>query len=196
MMTAFKLMRWGLAASPFQPNYDPISLSIGTLASAATVAGSAVAAMGTLAAGRSQQKAANYQAAQLERQGEEEQAAAQRAAEELRRKQQLALSRLTTVAAHSGFSATDPTSLHLADEIGRYGAYQEAMTRYGGVSRRAGREAQADAARYEGEAARRGAGARALATILSGIGTLGGRYQQPPAASGPTGGAGGSYHYG
>lgn len=159
-----------------------LATTVGELASSvaplATIAGAGVTAAGTLAAGKSAQQAAEYEAAQLDIKAKEEQAAAQRDAEEYRRRKQFALSKLQTNAAASGFTATDPTALALADEIEQYGTYQQQMAQYGGTSRKAGLEAQAIGRRMEGRAARRGASYGAAGTILSGISSLA-RYNKP-----------------
>ena len=192
-----------------------------------SLVGTAVSAAGTLAAGRQaqaqaeyqarayeqqgkiQQQALEFQAKQYELAGKEEQAAAQQEAEAHRREKRLALSRLQTQAAASGFTATDPTSLAIADEIERYGTYKQQLANYGGEARRANLEDEAAARRYEGEAARSGAQISATASRLEGrsarqnatfsaIGTLAGgigqglsRYYQPFSSS-----AAPSYRYG
>jgi len=188
------------------PCYDPITLTalastaataLPYISTAATVAGTAVSAMGTLAAGKSAQQAANYQAAQLDAKGKEELAQSQQEAEQYRRKKQLALSTLTNRAAGSGFSATDPTALNLAEDIEEYGTLQEGMAMYGGKSRRAGLEAQAEGARFEGAAARSASRWKADATILGGISTIADKYAPKSGrfGGGSLGGAGGSGNY-
>ena len=44
---------------------------------------------------------------------------------QLLRQKNLALSRLQAVGASSGFSATDPSNLALANEISKYGTYRK-----------------------------------------------------------------------
>lgn len=131
--------------------------------------GSVVSAAGTLAAGKAQQQQAEYEAAQLDIKAKEEQAAAQQEAQQLRERKERAQSTLTARSAASGFSATDPTALALADEITRYGTLQEQMAQYGGKSRRRGYEAQAEGSRLSGRAAKAGARYSAMGTILGGI---------------------------
>jgi hypothetical protein len=144
---------------------DPIT----TAMMVATIAGSAVSAAGTIAAGNAEAQQAEYQAAQLDIRAKEEQAQGQQEAKQLREQKERALSSLTARSAASGFSATDPTSLALADEIERYGTLQEQMAQYGGKSRRTGTEAQATGARISGKAAKKGSKLSAAATILGGI---------------------------
>ncbi len=161
--------------------------AIGTVIS---MLGTAVSAQGTIAAGKAQEAAAKQEALQLEAKGKEEQAAAQREGEEYKRKKELTLSKLQTNAAASGFTATDPTSLALADEIERYGTYQQQMTQYGGESRRTGLNEQASLRRMEGKAAASAARTSAAATIIGGIGSMASRFGQP------SGGGSSSYRYG
>lgn len=144
------------------------------ISAVASLAATGVTAMGTIAAGKAKQQAAEYEAAQLDVKAKEELAASQRDAEELRRKKDLTLSTLQANSAASGFSATDPTTLALADEISRYGTVQEQMAMYGGVSRSEGIEAQAAGRRMEGAAARRGATYEAIGTGLAQLGRIGG----------------------
>lgn len=164
---------------------------IETIAAIATVAGSAVSAVGTIAAGNAAKEQADYEAAQLDIKAKEEQAAAQQEAQQLREKKERALSSLTARAAASGFSATDPTALALSDEIERYGTLQEQMAQYGGKSRRAGYEAQATGTRITGQAAKKGSRLSAAGTILGGISSLG-KY----GGSVKGGGSPSSYRYG
>lgn len=189
---------------------------LGALATIASIAGTAVSAVGTIAAGRAQaaqyqaqaqahqmqaranMQAAEFEAAQLELQGNEELAASQQEMEEARRRKQLALSTLQARAAGSGFTATDPTTLNLSDEISKYGTLQQQMALYGGQSRKAGLLSQAEARRFEGEtglaisgyesaalrqaasAARSGSYLSAAGTILGGISSMAGRYARRP----------------
>jgi len=139
---------------------------LGTIAS---IAGTIVSAAGTMAAGKAAKQAANFEAQQLEIKAKEEQAAAQLEAGEHRKQKNLALSKLQANAAASGFTATDPTSLAIADEISRYGTMQEQIAQYGGKSRRAGLESQAVARRMEGKAAASAARTSAFGTIIGGV---------------------------
>lgn len=154
---------------------------------ALSAVGTVISTIGQIQAGNAAAAAANYEAAGLDIKAKEEHAAAQREADQLRRRKELALSRLTTVAAGSGFTATDPTTLNIAGETERYGTVQEQMAMYGGLSRRRGLEDQAAATRATGRAAQKGAFMRAIGTAFSGIGgTLADRYA-PPASRAPSG---------
>lgn len=187
----------------------PIAAFASAAAPYAALAGAGITAAGTIAAGnqtaaigamerdrlqaegKAAKQAAEYQAAQLEVRAKDERAAAQREADQYQRQKKLALSKLTTRAAAGGFSATDPTTLALADEIEEYGTLQEQIARYGGESRAAGARAQAEASIYSGTTAYRSAISQgdvayatgqakrdasylsAAGTILGGIGQFG-----------------------
>ena len=152
--------------------------------------GSAVEAAGTLAAGREAKKAAEFEAAQLEKEGKQRQASAQIEGEQYKRQKDLALSELQAGTAASGFSATDPTSLALADEITRYGTYQQQLAQHGGKVQRAGLETRARGRRMEGQAALKGSRYSAVGTILGGVSSAAGRYAKSKSSGG------GSYRYG
>lgn len=163
---------------------------LAVISTIASIAGTAITAGATLAAGKAQQKIANYEAQQLEIKAKEEQAASQIEAQQLRRQKNLALSKLQTRAAASGFSATDPTALNLAEDIQRYGTFQEQVAQYGGKSRRVGLEAQAAGRRFEGAVAKQNAKSNAFGTILGGISSFAKNY------GGGFSGSGSSYYYG
>jgi hypothetical protein len=155
---------------------------LAAIAPIAQVIGAGVGALGTLAAGRQAKEAGEWQAREHERVAMAERAAAQREAEQVSRRADLAQSRLQTVAAASGLSATDPTALNLEGEIASHGDLQARMTRYGGEDRATGIGAQADMARYSGRAAQNASYYRAAGTILGGIGGLA-RYGGKPTGS-------------
>jgi hypothetical protein len=190
------------------------------IAMIAAIAGTAVGAAGTIAAGQHASSAAaaeqqrlvregaarktslEFEAKQLDVQAKNERAFAQREMFEKRRTKDIALSTLQARSAASGFSATDPTTLSLADEISRYGTLQEQMAMFGGESRAndlqlgaAGRRfsgesamqsaiAQGEAAKAEGRAKRNASYFSAAGTILGGLSSMAGKF--------PTGGSGGA----
>ncbi len=135
------------------------------------IAGTAVSAVGTIAAGKAEQDAANYEAAQLEIKANEEMAAGQKEAMQLNRRKKLALSALQNRAAASGFTATDKTAMDLTGEIASYGTFQEQLAQYGGKSRQQGLRDSAKGRRLSGRAAAKGAKIGALGTIVGGIST-------------------------
>jgi hypothetical protein len=153
---------------------DPMTIL--TIASiSTTLAGTAMAASGTIAAGKAAQQAANYQALQMEAAGKAEQAAGQQEAFQLKRKKKLALSALQGRQAASGF-LPDP---EMGEEIAEYGTFQEQMAQFGGRSRRAGLEDSAAAARVTGAAQAQGAKTAAYGTILGGAGSMFDAFSKP-----------------
>lgn len=149
---------------------------LAAVAAIASGVGTVLSAVGTIAAGKQQQKAANYEAAQLEVKGKEERAAAQRQGLEAAKNKRLALSRIQAVAAGSGFSATDANTLDLMGETDEYGTYQQQILQYGGESRARGYKAQAVATRMSGNAAYKGAMLSAAGTIIGGAATMYDKY--------------------
>jgi hypothetical protein len=151
-----------------------------------------VSAVGTISAGKAQAEAlnqqaaidqqnANFEAAQLDIRANEERAAAGVEAEQQKRQKNLALSRLQALSAAGGFSATDPTALGLADEIERFGTFQEEVAQFGGEARQSDLRTRAQATRFRGQASAdarrtearavvRGSRFSAAGTILGGIG--------------------------
>jgi len=218
-----------------QPCFDPLTLAaiasaastvastVGsfatTIAPIAGLAGAGLTAAGTIASGNAAaaagkmqqqqglmaQKAAEYEAQQLEIKAKEERAAGQREAYEYQRRKDLALSSLQARAGASGFSATDPSTLAIADEIARYGTLQEQVAMYGGESKARGINAGAatrrmegemskyagDMAYYEGKAKKSASRLDAAGTIIGGISGLATKYN-PGAKTG----AASSYRYG
>ena len=182
------------------------------LAVPALIASTAISAVGTIASGQAaarqgealqqqyiqqgqaQQQAAEFEAAQFDIQAKNEFASGQRDMLEKRRNKKLALSTLQARSASSGFSATDPTTLALGDEISRYGTYQEQFSLYGGENAAVGSRLAAAGRRFSGEqalrssyasgeaAAEAGRAARtssyfnAAGTILGGISGMAGKY--------------------
>lgn len=169
-----------------------MAAALPAIAIASTIAGTVVQAQGTLAAGRAEKQAADYEAKQLDIEAKQRQAEAQLESEQYKRNKDRALSRLQAVSAASGFSATDPTALAKADEIARYGTYQEQLAGFGGKRQRAGLEAQAEGRRLTGRAAMQGARYKAAGTILGGISSIAGKYGKSYASSG----GGSSLRYG
>jgi hypothetical protein len=133
--------------------------------------GTIVSAAGTIAAGKAEQAAANYQAAQMDIKAKEEHAAAQREAFQLGRKKKLALSNLQARMAHSGGAGSVDEEL-IADELTEYGTMQEQMAAYGGLSRRQGLEDSAEGLRMTGKAAAAGAKTAAIGQFAGGFGTI------------------------
>lgn len=139
------------------------------LALALSLAGTAVSAIGTIATGQAEARAAEMRARQEELNAQNEFAAGQRDAMDVAHQQKLALSRLQNNAASGGFTGTDPTALDLTGEVAAHGTYQQQVAIYGGANRAAGLRAQAAADRASGQAALTGSYFRAGGTLLSGF---------------------------
>lgn len=154
-------------------------MELATIATIASVASAGMTAAGTIAAGQAaraqgeaEQTAANFEAKQLEIKSNDEFAAGQQQANQLRRQKKLALSTLQNRAAGSGFAATDPTSLALADEISTYGTLQEQMALYGGQGRAEDMNLNAAARRFSGASSAAMGRARETGSYLSAGGTI------------------------
>lgn len=145
---------------------------LGTVATVLGVVGTGISAVGTIAAGRAQQQAAEIEALQLEHKGQEERAQAQQQAAEYRRRKNLALSALQGRAAASGFTATDTSTLNIAGDLASYGTLQEQMAQYGGESRYQGYKSAAAGSRLSGQAARTGSYFDAAGTIVGGASNM------------------------
>ena len=155
------------------------SAGIGSLIMGAQAAGTALTALGSIASGRAAaaqgragQQAAEFEAKQLDIKSKEEKAAGQQEMLQYRRQKNLALSRLQTVGAGSGFSATDPTSLALADEITKYGTFQEQLALFGGTARERDLQLAASGRRFEGASALALGKAKRNASYLNAAGTI------------------------
>ena len=126
--------------------------------------------------GLAQQKAAEFEAQQLEQNAGQAQAASQRSAIEELRKSMLLQSRAIAVAAASGGGALDPTVMALVGNLSKEGQLAAETQIYGGDERARAMRNQAKASRYEGaqraeagRVAERASKVSAGSTILSGI---------------------------
>ena len=106
------------------------------------------------AQGKAEQQLRDYESAQLSHQAVQEQALAQRAAINVRRKADLAQSRLQAVAAASGASASDPTIIDLAQDIEGQGEYDVATALYNGDERAYNLQMGSALKQYQGQVAR------------------------------------------
>lgn len=172
---------------------DPVTISL-----AATAAGTAVAAGGSIIGGgmkadaeeqmgKLQQRGAEFQAQQLDQASTEARAAGQRQAFEKQRLGRLALSTLTARAAAGGGGAADTDVLKIAGDIAGRGEYEALGDLYQGENKARGFGDEATGTRYTGAAKAYGAKLGATATrvgsafdatgtILKGVGTFGKTY--------------------
>lgn len=139
------------------------SAGVGTILQGA---GAVVGGLGAVQAGRAQQAASNYQAAQLDAAAKAESASAQRAAQEERRQKGLVLSRARAVAAASGGGQDVP----LMGAIEEEGELRALTALWEGEEAAKGRRAQAEASRFEGKQYKKAGYVKGATTILSSVG--------------------------
>jgi hypothetical protein len=148
-------------------------------AAGATVAGSAVSAMGTIAGGNAAadagiraQQSYEFKAKQEQMAAQEARAVAQRQALEEDRKATLLLSTLQARGAADGGNAADVGILNLAGNIAGRGKYDGLFKLYQGENRARGLDDSATASRMTGEAAFAEGQAKKQASRLSALGTV------------------------
>lgn len=134
--------------------------------------GTLVSAGGTLMAGASANRAAKFEAAQLEARGKAEQAAESRNAAETARLSRIKASRAQAVGAASGGGVDE----NLLGEIAEEGEYGVLSALYRGEEARKGRVVQAAARRAEGKAAMQNATFKAAGTLIGGGGNIAAKY--------------------
>jgi hypothetical protein len=139
-------------------------------------AGATIAAYSSVQQGKAANRAAQFEAGQMEHNAKEARAASQRDAMEQRRRAEVAQSRALAVAAASGAGALDPTVIELIGDIEAEGDLNARTALYAGEERGKGMEAQAGARRYEGAEMKRAANMKAFSTILSSAGSFAGKF--------------------
>lgn len=162
-------------------NFLPIALQVGS--TLLKNRGATQAASGASVAGKRERIAKEYEAKQFESRAGEEIAAAQQRGFEEKRRARLVASRAVALAAAGGGGATDPTIVNLLADIDGEGAYRAAVRVYQGDETARGLRERAAGARYEGELAEEAGSAKArayktsaLASLLSGAGSLYAKY--------------------
>lgn len=145
------------------------------------LAGSAMAAGGTLAggaaaaqSGRMQQQADEFRAVQGEQNASQALASGQRTSFDAAMKTRLAMSKSTAIAAASGVNAGQGSAVTNIGELAERGRYQSAMDLFNGESKQTGLLNEAAAARYSGQIARIGGEEAQEASYLTAAGTLAG----------------------
>ncbi len=137
---------------------------LGKIAAAASAAGTLLSTAGAMTAARTQEKTAQFNAAQIEAKGKAEQAQSTHEAENERRRKELMLSRARAVGAASGGGI----DLNLMGDIEEEGTLNEQRILWSGNEARKGRFDQAAAIRTEGKAKKRAGMFDAGTTLLSG----------------------------
>lgn len=133
--------------------------------------GSAVSAVGTIAAGNAQAAAAQYQAKQDRINASQEQAAAQRKAEGERIKTNRFISSQKATAGLSGGGTADPSTLNQIGEAQKEGSLREAAALYEGQEKKRMWLTEAQAAEMEAKNAKQAAMIGAGSSIVSGLGS-------------------------
>lgn len=146
--------------------YDMAALmmTMGGLGGVAAIGGTVMSAAGAISEGKSQQRASNFQAAQLDQQANMERASAVKSAQESRRQSEIAMSRARAVGAASGGGIDVP----LMGQIEEDAELRAGVAMWEGEEAAKGRKMQASAARYDGNQYARAGAMRAGATLLSG----------------------------
>ena len=150
------------------------------VAMAASAIGTAVSAVGTIAAGQQANSDAKFNAIQYQNQANEARAAGQREMFKERRQKERAQSTLMARGAAAGGDTTDTTIMNLAGDIEGEGELQALSAFARGENMARGFEDQAAMSIAKGKAARRASIFKATGTLLEGAGSLAGKYAKLP----------------
>jgi hypothetical protein len=132
------------------------------------IASTVFSAVGKQQQGAEADRAAGFQAAQLEQRAQASRASAQRVAREERHRAELANSALQ---ARAGGGGLDPTIVDLSAGITGEGEYRALTAMYEGEERARGDEMAAETRRYEGRQARRAGNMGAVTSLFSAAGS-------------------------
>lgn len=164
--------------------------SIGTLFTAfsavAGLAGSAMAAQGSIAAGQAQHQQAvaaaeqqRFQAKQVEARGKWEMAQKRQKADLARDAKERAQSKFQNIASSSGFMFGDHSSVKGMENLERYGSFDEfnemaggKMARWDATNQKNAHMYQASLHEMEGQAALTGSRQAARGTLIGGVGSM------------------------
>lgn len=136
------------------------------------VAGAAVSASGTLAAGNAADRASRFEAAQLDQRAKSELAVASRDAAEQRRQAGLVGSRARALMAASGGGM----DLGILGDIEAEGEYRALTRLWEGSEAATGARMQASASRFEGMNEKRASRIRTMGTLLQAGSSLADKY--------------------
>jgi len=151
-------------------------MDLSSTALAMQAAGTIFSAYSQQQGGKDQQRLANFQADQLDRNAGQSLAASQRNAFQERRQARLVSSRAQALAAASGAGATDPTVLNIQGDIAKQGEYNALTALYNGDVQAQDQRFAAQARRTSGAMEKSAADTQALSTVLSGAASLYDRY--------------------
>lgn len=145
---------------------------MGALALPLMIGGTALGAAGAYQRGQQQQKAAEFEAAQLDQAAGLHQAAAQRQAMTEERQAKYAESRAQAVAAASGAGASGRTVTDIIGKIAQEGSYRSAVALFEGDNEAQQMHLRARASRMTGDAEAKAGTINAFSTILGGGGSM------------------------
>jgi hypothetical protein len=148
------------------------SAALPAIGAGSALAGGGIGAIGNIMAGNNAAAMGQYQAQELNQQGETATATGQRAMLEERRKTGLVESSLQARAAGSGGTSTDPSVLGLGRQIAQRGEYNALMDLSQGQNQAAGLQNQASAAQYGGQIGQQGDQWSAAGTLAGGAGSF------------------------
>lgn len=152
---------------------------LAALAPMLSVVGTVVSAFGQIAAGNAAKQQADFEAQELRQQEMETNAAASRQAADRIRTGKLVQERAQAVAAASGGSTTDPTTVNIEQNIAGQSEYNAATALWSGAADAAGLENRARSAEAEGSNAQRAGYLGALSSVVGGFGTMAQKYGEP-----------------
>ena len=151
---------------------DPVTMML--------VGGTALNAVGSIQEGKAADKAAQFEAAQLEEQAKARYAQGTREAYESRRVGRIMESDARAAMAAGGGSTTDAGAIEQLGKISAESDYESLAALYEGETAAAGLKKKAWARRKEGRAARRAGRTRALSTVITGGAAAYASYNKPP----------------
>jgi hypothetical protein len=163
-----------------------LTIGMGLMSTIVQASGARAAAEGQMHAAAETARARQFEAQQLEMQGNEARAAAQRKMFRQRDQAQLAQSRLAAVAASQGGSVSDPTVVALGEDLAEEGEMQALTEMYNGenayrgyqdaaMGRRMTAQASLDSMKY----IQRAGQSQAMGTLFSGAGSMFSRFAGP-----------------
>lgn len=155
--------------------------------------GTVMTVIGKIQEGNSAQKAATYEAAQMNYNAGQERASSQRSAEEQRRQKDYAESRFRAVAASSGGGAADPTIVKGMGNLEQEGEYRANTALFQGEEKARGLETGAALKMYEGQVAKQQSRFAAIGSAMSGASSF---YDQYWPKKTSTASYSGGYRYG
>ncbi len=132
------------------------------------IASTVISAVSAIQQGKFAKEAADYEAAQLDRQGDREFAAGTRESAEHARQGRIAASNARAQMAGGGGVTDDSQATEILGEIGANAKYNALAAIYSAKTRRQGMRSRASGRRVEGKMASRASRWKALGTVIGG----------------------------